>query len=160
MIKDVFFDGNEQGYINYMQLKNLLRYELINLVNKYFKKNLHLVGKDWRNLGLNSQIVQYNTNFRKKCYMNSICLDFGSKSGANTLYPRTIEILENKGFLLQAQQSDSAILAKDMPNNYDTYKSSNELLEKLNRLLKSNAEIKIENYNNLNNNFINFLKNI
>ena len=159
-IKDIFFDGNSQGYTNYSQLKNLLRYELIKIVNKYFKENLHLVGRDWRKLGFNSQIVQYNTNFRKKSYINSICLDFGSKSGGNSLYPRTVEILENRGYLLQAQQIDSDIIAKDMPNNYDIYKSSNELLEKLNNLLNSNTEIKIENYNNLNAKFVNFLKNI
>jgi len=159
-LKDIFFDGNEQGYINYMQLKNLLRYELINLVNKYFKKNLFLVGKDWKNLGFNSKVVQYNTNFRKKSYVNSICLDFGAKSGSNSLYPRTIEILENKGYLLQAQQIDSAIIKKDIPDNYDTFKSSNELLEKLNSLLKSHKEIKINNYNNLSNKFTNFLKKI
>ncbi|MAV79856.1 MAG: hypothetical protein CMC22_06940 [Flavobacteriaceae bacterium] len=118
-IKKIFFTDEKENYINYFQLKNLLRFELINFVNKYFSKNLFLVGKDWAKLGFGAQNIQYDTSFRKKSYMNSICLDFGSKSGLNSLYPRTIEILENKGFLLQSKQYDSKLFKKNLPNNYD-----------------------------------------
>lgn len=98
----IFLDGKE-NYVNYGQLKNLVRFELINLVNKYFNKNLFLACKDWANLGFNSKIIEHNTSFRTKIYMNNICLDFGSKSGVNSIYLRTIEILENYGFLLQSE---------------------------------------------------------
>lgn len=159
-IRKIFFEDGKENYINYTQLKNLLRFELINIVNKYFSKNLLLVGKDWANLGFNSKIIDYKTNFRKKSYMNNICLDFGSKSGINSFYPRTIEILENYGFLLQSEQYDTKTLKKYLPNNFDFYKSSNELLDKLNKLLSTNTEIKIENYNYLHKNFTDFLKKI
>ena len=159
-INEIFFTEGKENYINYIQLKNLLRFELINFINKYFSKNLLLVGKDWAQLGFSAKTIQYNTSFRKKSYMNNICLDFGSKSGLNSLYPRTVEILENKGFLLQSKQHDSELFKKNLPNNYDFYNSSDELIDRVNNLLKSNSEIKVENYNYLHKNFTKFLRNI
>ena len=49
---------------------------------------------------------------------------------------------------------------KNLPNNYDFYNSSDELLDRVNNLLKSNSEIKVENYNYLHKNFTKFLRNI
>ena len=159
-IKEVFFEGNEDGYNNYMKLKNLLRFELINTVHRFFKNNLLLVGKDWIKLGYSSKKVEYNTSFRKKIYKNNICLDFGSKSGTNSLYPRSVEILENNGFLLQAEQNDTSILNNSMINNFDNFKSKNELLKKIDKLLTSNIKIKINNYDILEKKFVDFLTKI
>ena len=50
------------------------------------------------------------TNFKSKkireIYNGNICLDLGSSSGSITLYPRSIEIIENGGLLLQLKQAD------------------------------------------------------
>ena len=40
-------------------------------------------------------------------YNGNLCLDFGSKWGSEALYPRSIEIIENGGTLLQAEQKNS-----------------------------------------------------
>ena len=71
-----------------------------------------------------------------------------------------LEMVHGKNFWLAFYYSQICLYVVGEENNYDIYKSSNELLEKLNNLLNSNTEIKIENYNNLNAKFVNFLKNI
>ena len=159
-IKEVFFDGNKEGYENYIQLKNLLRFELISSIHKFFKDRLLLVGTDWIKLGFPSKKIDYKTSFRKKIYSNNICLDFGSKSGTNSLYPRSVEILENNGFLLQAEQNDTNMLKNSNISNFDYFKSKNQLLDKINELLNSNKKIKINNFDILENKFINFLESI
>ena len=58
------------------------------------------------------------------------------------------------------QHIDSELFKKNLPNNYDFYNSSDELLDRVNNLLKSNSEIKVENYNYLHKNFTKFLRNI
>ena len=158
-IDKIFKNGNEEGYENYMQLKNLLRFEFIKYVNKHFKDRLIIVGKDWKELGFNARVIQYDTNFRKKMYRNNLCLDFGSKSGCNALYPRTVEILESGGFLLQATQTGSQTLEQKL-NNYESFNSLEEFLIKLNKLLTTDMNFKIENYNYLENKFNTFLEKI
>ena len=158
-IDKIFKNGNEKGYENYIQLKNLLRFEMIKNVNKYFKDRLIVVGKDWKELGFNATVMQYNTNFRKKIYRNNLCLDFGSKSGCNALYPRTVEILESGGFLLQATQTGSQKLKEKMCN-YESFNSLEEFLIKLKKLLTANMNLKIENYKYLENEFNAFLEKI
>ena len=51
-----------------------------------------------------------DVNFVRSLYKNNLCLDFGSKWGNNCLYPRSVEIIEPSGLLLQSQQADSKII--------------------------------------------------
>ena len=71
----------------------------------------------------------------KNLYNGNICLDFLAKDGDQILYPRSIEIIENGGTLFQVENVNSKKLFEKY--KYDlTFNSSNEMIEKLERLIK------------------------
>ena len=64
----------------------------------------------------------------------NICLDFGSSSGSMTLYPRSIEIIENGGLLLQLKQVDAKSIFQEN-ENYFTFSNKEELDKKIKELI-------------------------
>jgi len=73
---------------------------------KNYNNKFDLYGDDWSKIfDLSHSNIEGNKI--KKIYNGNLCIDFGSKCGSLTLYPRSIEIIENGGLLLQLKQIDS-----------------------------------------------------
>ena len=67
-------------------------------------------------------------------YNGNICLDFGSASGSLSLYPRSIDIIESGGYLLQLKQADSEEIFHEY-GDFFTFKNTEELKEKIRILI-------------------------
>lgn len=125
---------DDEKYQIYRDLKLNQRIDLIKHINKYFSENILIYGNEWADHIKNYNEPISNKKRINKLYNGNICLDFGSSSGSLTLYPRSIEIIENGGYLLQLKQSDSKIIFRDT-EEYFTFTSKDELSRKIKFLL-------------------------
>ena len=142
--KNLKIKNKDDIYKIYLDLKYLIRLNVIIILKKKFKKDLIIVGNDWKKYIKDSLPSNHNIDFIKSLYQGNICLDFGSSWGDNSLYPRSVEIIESGGFLLQSLQADSSKKFKSLKKitNFDSVK---DLIKKIS-LYK-------EDYNNLNLNY-------
>ena len=127
--------NNQKKFIIYRDLKINLRMLIVENISTNFRNNFQLYGTEWKN-----HFVEAHANIEKKrmiqnLYRGNICLDFGSISGSLTLYPRSIEIIESGGYLLQLRQSDSSKIF----GKYEDYFTFNNLKD-LNKKLKNLVE--------------------
>ena len=88
----------------YKQIKSLLRLEIIKLFKKKFKNKMIIIGNDWKKFHINSLKNNYHSKFAKEMYNGNICLDTGSIEGSASLYPRSIQIIETGGLILQKKK--------------------------------------------------------
>lgn len=118
----------------YLQLKERLRFNLIMSLKKNFKKNFLLVGSKWKKYIPDAKENEFRLSKIKHFYNGNVCLDFGSKWGSNIFYPRSVEIIENGGLLIQSKQlnSTSELYNMGIINYFD---SLDELIKKLQNLL-------------------------
>ena len=118
----------------YIQLKERLRFMLIMTLKKVFKKDFLLIGSKWKKYIPDAKENEFKLSKIKHYYNGNICLDFGSKWGSNIFYPRSVEIIENGGLLIQSKQlnSTSELYNTGVINNFD---SLDELIIKLQNLL-------------------------
>jgi hypothetical protein len=100
-----FFKDKEMCFSYYRKLKNLLRLEIVKKLNIQYK-NVLLIGSNWKKYSLNYLPDTYNSKLISGLYNGNICIDFGSKAGSLSLYPRSINIIESGGMLLQLRQND------------------------------------------------------
>ena len=97
--------NEQEKFIIYRDLKINLRMLIVKNISSNFNNNFQLYGTDWKNYFIEAgNSIEKKEQF--KTYSGNICLDFGSISGFLTLYPRSIEIIESGGYLLQLKQSD------------------------------------------------------
>ena len=140
-----------------MELKDLIRFYSIKKLNNIYKGDLLIVGNAWKSYIKSSLRSNHDSQYIKSLYRGNICLDFGSKWGSNSLYPRSVNIIESSGLLLQMKQKDSKIIYHNI-NNDMSFNSFNDLIKKINRLINykkiSNTlyskQFKIFNKKNLN----------
>jgi len=137
----------------YIAIKDLLRFNLIVELSKLFEDNFIVVGNKWKPHIKSSLKSNYNASYINSLYKGNICLDFGSKWGNNCLYPRSINIIESGGLLLQSKQSDTKEIFIKHDNN-TIFNNLDELSKKIKLLLNDNKEIK-----NLYDKQYNFFKN-
>tara|TARA_B100000795_G_C22782492_1_gene433037 strand:+ start:75 stop:1106 length:1032 start_codon:yes stop_codon:yes gene_type:complete len=109
-LKKVGAEDAEHEKLIYMGLKAEIRLNIIRMINRKFKSDLIVVGSDWKNYIKNFIDDNHDVEFVRNMYSGNLCLDLGSKWGNNTLYPRSIEIIESSGILLQSKQSDSKLI--------------------------------------------------
>lgn len=108
-----FWDHNFVGvddaerYALYRGFSNLIRFECVQALQAAGVP-IALYGRQWRDLGISSAEDMFDADERRRLYRGNLCLDFGSKSGSDSLYQRTIEVVENGGLLIQARRADSA----------------------------------------------------
>ena len=101
-------NGNENRTFGlYKKLKLLLRFEIIENLNRIFKKKLRLIGNDWTVYPFNSLPSNYNIKETKIMYKGNICLDLGSVEGSISLYSRSNQMIESGGLIIQSIQNDS-----------------------------------------------------
>ena len=118
----------------YIQLKERLRFELIMNLKNIFTNNFLLVGSKWKKYISDAKEDEFELSKITNFYNGNICLDFGSKWGFNIFYPRSVEIIENGGLLIQSKQLNSSddIYNLDILNYFDSF---DELKKKLQNLL-------------------------
>ena len=117
----------------YKKLKLFLRFEIIENLKKVFNKKLNLFGDDWIMFPFNSLPSNYNIREIKKIYKGNICLDLGSIEGSISLYPRSIQIIESGGLIIQSIQGDSKKVWKNIHNKilFNNLSDLISLVEKL-----------------------------
>ena len=117
----------------YKKLKLFLRFEIIENLKKIFNKKLNLIGDDWIVFPFNSLPSNYNIRKIKNMYKGNICLDLGSIEGSISLYPRSIQIIESGGLIIQSVQSDSKKVWKNIHNKilFNNLSDLISLIEKL-----------------------------
>jgi hypothetical protein len=130
----------------YIAIKDLLRFNLIIKLSDLLKDDLIVVGNRWKPHIKSALKSNYKKSYAESLYKGNICLDLGSKWGNNCLYPRSINIIESGGLLLQSKQSD---VKNIFHKNYRdmSFNNLNELIKKIKKLLNNKNEIK-SFYNN------------
>ena len=108
-------------------------------------------------------IDEYNIKEINKLYNGNICLDFGSKWGLNEIYPRSVEIIESGGLLVQVSQINSYNDKKKFDSicKFDSFTELRNLIERL-LIDKSYLNLKFKNqynfFKNKDNNYSTFSK--
>ncbi len=142
LIDDKYFWLNEfnskyddqEKFVIYRDFKISLRMLIVKNIFYNFKNNFQLYGNDWKDYFKEAHANVEKKKIIQNLYRGNICLDFGSISGSLSLYPRSIEIIESGGYLLQLRQSDSnKIFGKH--EDYFTFTDLNDLTKKL-KILK------------------------
>lgn len=128
--------NNQEKFFLYRDLKSYQRSKIVKKLHKIYKKSFCLYGENWNKL-INSNFKNISVNQLKRKYSNNICLDLGSKCGSLTLYPRSIQIIENGGLLIQSRQSDSKKIFGSL-EKYITFNCFEDLQKIINRLMKDN----------------------
>ena len=143
---------------NYKIIKTYLRAEILNKINKEFKNDLFVYGTSSIDNKFQTIKPVYDLKKVREIYSGNICIDTGSIFGSATFNPRSIQILESGGILLQTYQQDSREKLKEI---YDEVSSNNInlLIEKIDRLL-TNYDKCIEIMNKTEKFLINSRKNI
>ena len=134
----IFPDNNNElkKFNLYKKLKLLLRFEIIKDIKTRFDKKLNLIGDDWSSFSFNSLPSIYNIKKIKKIYKGNICLDLGSMLGSISLYPRSNQIIESGGLIIQSFQSDSR---ETWGNIHDKilFKNLSDLISLIEKLLNN-----------------------
>jgi hypothetical protein len=120
----------------FREIQSLLRIEIVKKIFPIFHKQIIIIGKDWSKHLKKNTIDLFEKKERQELYNNNICLDLGSNSGSLSLYPRSIEIIENNGALLQLEQQDAKLIF----NNYKkifTFRNIETLINKIKYLAET-----------------------
>ncbi len=126
--------SNIEKHKIYINLRILLRLELIKKIKNVFGKKCILIGDDLKKIYPESYPSNYDANSIANFYQGNICVDFMAKDGEETLYTRSIQIIESGGILFQAFNKNSKNLFNDLTDRL-TFNSSEDMISKLNFLL-------------------------
>ncbi len=159
-------NSNQDNYIkfeNYKIIKTFLREKIILEINKKFGKYFSIYGEDYKKIGIEFLKPVYNNKKLNNLYKGNICLDTGSILGSSSLHPRSIQIIESGGLLVQSKQHDSEFIWGEMSEKVVLNKLDNllDILEKylsneklcneiLNMLFEKFKNSEIKMYKNLN----------
>jgi len=135
-----------QIFEKYKIIKTYLREQIILHISKNFKKKFYIYGEDRKNVGMNILEPEYDNIKVKRIYEGNICIDTGSVLGSLSLHPRSIQILESNGLLIQARQNDYKEVWGDL-NGKIVFNNIDNLLNGI-ELMMSNKNI-FEEYLNL-----------
>lgn len=119
----------------YLGLKSEIRLNIIKNIKIKFKNDVIVVGSDWKDHIKNSIEDNHDVEFIRNLYKGNLCLDLGSKWGNNCLYPRSVDIMESSGMLLQLKQSDSKVIFGDLSKfiTFDSYFQLSNIILKYKR---------------------------
>ena len=117
---------------NYRILKTYLREKVIIEINKNFKNNFLIYGQNMKDNKIKFMNPIFNLEKVKEIYKGNLCIDTGSIMGSLSLYPRSIQILESGGLLIQTKQFDSNFIwgnlsEKVISNNIENLLSNLEI---------------------------------
>jgi hypothetical protein len=101
-----FFNNKDLCFFYYRKIKSLLRLEIVKKLKSKYKDKFLLIGSNWSDYKINSKSSIFNREKISKIYNGNICIDLGSIAGSLSLYPRSIDIIESGGILIQLKQTD------------------------------------------------------
>jgi len=128
--------NKNQKFRLFREIQTLIRIEIVKKIYSEFKNRMIIIGSSWNEiLKIETEDI-FSKKKREKLYKNNICLDLGSNGGSLSLYPRSIEILENNGALIQLEQQDSDVIYKKNNNDFK-FNNIENLINKINQLLKN-----------------------
>jgi hypothetical protein len=140
--KFTFFKDKEMCFFYYRRLKNLLRLEIVKKLNTTYK-NFLLIGNNWKKYSLNNLPDINNFKLMSEFYNGNVCIDLGSKEGSLSLYPRSINIIESGGMLLQLRQKDFKVTwSKFHLQKRFLFSNFKELFIMINKILENKKIIK------------------
>lgn len=119
----------------YRETQSLIRVEIIKRVYKKFQSKMFIMGNDWKKKIKIKKSNDYSLKYLSNLYQGNVCLDLGSNAGPLTLYPRSIEIIENNGALLQLKQNDALKIFRKKNINKFTFSTFDDLYHKIECLL-------------------------
>ncbi len=118
----------------YKKIKLLVRFEIIKNLQQTFIDKVCLYGDDWSEFYNNTMPSEFDTEKISNIYSGNVGLDLGSLAGTTTLYPRSIQIIEAGGLILQNTQHDSRKIWGDLTNKI-TFNNSSDLISIISKLL-------------------------
>ena len=142
----------------YVDIKSLIRVELVHVLNSMLKDKFVLVGSNWKKDYPNALEDNYSENYIEKLYRGNICIDFGSKNSEKCIYPRSCKIIESGGLLFQSINKDSKEIFKslmdkncfislqDMKNKISFYLNNSDQIQDLLIAQQKNFETEDFNY--------------
>ena len=115
-LKKILLNHNDEirMFNLYKKLKLLLRFEIVENLKKIFGNKISLIGDDWSAFHSDSLPSIYNIRKISRMYKGNIGLDLGSLAGSISLYPRSIQIIESGGLIIQSTQNDSKKVWKNL----------------------------------------------
>ncbi len=111
---DMIYKKEEITQKVYIDVKSLIRLELVNELIKILDDKLILVGSNWKNIYPHALPSNYSSEYVESIYKGNVCVDFGSKNSSRCIYPRTSKIIESGGLLFQSIHSDSKDIFKEL----------------------------------------------
>ena len=138
--KKIIDINNENGQRFYIDIKSLIRSELVQVLISTLKDRFILVGTNWKKQYPNALENNYSDKFTENLYRGNICIDFGSKNSEKCIYPRSCKIIESGGLLFQCINKDSAEIFKDLLNK-TCFISLQDMKEKISFFLNNSDQL-------------------
>ena len=136
-----FVDINDEiGQRFYVDVKSLIRFELVRELNIMLKNKFILVGSNWKKYHPNALESNHSEKYVEDLYRGNICIDFGSKNSEKCIYPRSCKIIESGGLLLQSISNDSKEILKNLFNK-TCFVSLDDMKEKVSFFSKNLDQI-------------------
>ena len=124
----------------YIDIKSLVRNELVNELEKILKEKFILVGTNWKEIYPNALESNYSDKFVENIYQGNVCVDFGSKNSQKCIYPRSCKIIESGGLLFQSIHQDSKDIFKDLFSK-TCFISIQDMRDKIDYFLKNSDKL-------------------
>lgn len=121
---------------NYKIIKTYQRKQIISKIHKNFKNFLYLFGENSKKSKFHFHKPIYDNAKVQSIYNGNICIDTGSVFGSMSLHPRSIQIIENGGLIIQTKQQDADIIWGEM-NNKIIFNNIDKLIESLDAYLSN-----------------------
>lgn len=138
--KKIIDINNENGQSFYIDIKSLIRFELVKFLTRTLKDKFILVGSNWKKHYPNALDNNYSVNYIENLYRGNICIDFGSKNSEKCIYPRSCKIIESGGLLFQGINKDSKEIFKDLFDK-TCFISLQDMEEKISFFLRNSDQI-------------------
>jgi hypothetical protein len=138
--KKIIDINDENGQRFYIDIKSLIRSELVQVLISTLKDRFILVGTNWKKQYPNALENNYSNKFIENLYRGNICIDFGSKNSEKCIYPRSCKIIESGGLLFQCINKDSAEIFKNLLNK-TCFVSLQDMKEKISFFLNNSDQL-------------------
>ena len=138
--KKIIDIDNKMNHSFYIDIKALMRNELVSVLNIILKEKFILVGSNWKKNYPNALEDNYSDTYIENLYRGNICIDFGSKNSEKCIYPRSCKIIESGGLLFQSVNKDSKEIFKNLLDK-TCFVSIQDMKEKISFFLKNSDQI-------------------
>jgi hypothetical protein len=139
--KKIIDIDNKISHSFYIDIKSLIRFELVRVLNSMLKDKFILVGSNWKKHYSNALEDNYSDEYIENLYRGNICVDFGSKNSEKCIYPRSCKIIESGGLLFQSINTDSNEIFKNLLDK-TCFISIQDMRKKISFFLNNSDQIK------------------